>query len=201
MRDRILSLIKFLFALLLLPVVIGVTVSFTDTLRQGDSLIATSFGWGALAYLILHILFYQPTQVFDTAKKLTEETLGFVFPLIKVAGFCVPFLTVAVFVLYVPIAKLWPEQDLFPLLASLASFTFTMHMVMTANALKGKQAGWLKENYFLQIFLIYAANLTIIAVAFSYLSDFSLAGFFERWGDVAGGIYTAVYRQLFEVQR
>lgn len=202
MRDRILSVVKFLFALLLLPVVIGVTASFADTLHQSSRLVAACFGWGALGYLILHILLYQPAQAFDTAKKMAEETVGFIFPLVKVAGFCIPFFTVVVLALSIPVEKFWPEYELFPVFASLASFTFTMHMVFTANALKGKQAGWLKENYFLQIFLIYVVNLSIIAVAFSFLmSEFLLGDFFQRWGDASGGIYMAVYKQLFEVSR
>ncbi len=201
MKERILSILKFILALLFLPVVIGVTVAFMQGLHHCDSAIAAAFGWGVIAYLILHILLYEPAQVFDAAKKMSEKTVGFLFPLVKVAGFCIPFFTLVAFVLYIPASKIWPQGNLFPAFVFVASFTFTMHMVFTANALKGKQAGWLKENYFLSIFVIYVVNLIIIALVFFFLvPEFSLSEFFRRCGEVAGAIYTASFKQLFDVE-
>jgi hypothetical protein len=202
LKERLLSVFKFILAVLLLPVVISVTVSFMENLRSSDAKVALAFGWGVIAYLILHILFYEPAQVFDTAKKMTEKAVGFLFPLVKIAGFCVPFFTIVAFVIYVPASKIWPQYDLLPLFVFLASFFFTMHMVFSANSLKGKQAGWLKENYLLSIFLIYSVNLIIIACIFSFLVEyFSLSAFFQRIGEVAGAIYTASFEQLFDVER
>lgn len=199
---RILSVFKFILAVLLLPLVISVTVSFMENLRFSDAKVALAFGWGVIAYLIVHILFYEPAQLFESAKKMTEQTVGFLFPLVKIAGFCIPFFTIAAFLAYIPASKIWPQANLLPLFVFLASFMFTMHMVFTANALKGKQAGWLKENYLLSIFLIYVVNLVIIAVAFSFLmSDFSLVEFFKRCGEVASAITTASFEQLFDVRK
>lgn len=201
MRERLLSILKFLLVILFLPVVIGVTMSFMENLRSSDKPVVWAFGWGVVAYLVLHILFYEPAQVFDTAKKMTEKAVGFLFPLVKIAGFCVPFFTIVSFVIYIPASRIWPAYDLLPLFVFLASFFFTMHMVFTANALKGKSAGWLKENYLLSISLIYVVNLVIIACIFSFLvAHFSLTEFFGRIGGVAGSIYTASFNQLFVVE-
>jgi hypothetical protein len=188
-------------ALLLLPIVIGVTAAFLGALRLTDGRVAAAFGWGAVAYLVLHILLYQPAQVFDAGKKMSEQAIGFFFPLVKVAGFCVPIFTLLSFGLYALVAAVWKRPDTLPFFVFLASFTFTMHMVFSANALKAKNAGWLKENYLLAIFTVYIVSMIIIALVFSFLApDFDLGDFFRRCGDVAGAIYSVSFRQLFDVE-
>ncbi len=201
MKDRLFSVLKFVLAVLLVPIVIGVTAAFLDGLRATDSRIAAAFGWGAIAYLVVHILFYAPAQVFDAGKKMSEQAVDFVFPLVKVAGFCIPIFTLLSFGLYALVAAARQSADTLPFFVFLASFTFTMHMVFSANALRNKKPGWLKENYLLTIFIIYIACLIIIALVFSFLTpDFALAHFFKRCGHVAGAIYSASWRQLFDIE-
>lgn len=186
---------------MLLPLVIGVTISFWENLGLVKSAVASAFGWGVVSYLMLHILLYQPAQLYDTGKKITEQAIGFLSPMFKVAGFCVPIFTIFSFVTYFLASLAWKNYNLFPYFSFLAAFTLTMHIVMTANALKGKQAGWLKENYFFPMFLIYIVNILIVAGAFTLLSaDFSILACWRRMTDVAGMITTASFRQLFVVE-
>lgn len=192
---------KLFLAVLLLPLVIGVTISFWENLGLVRSAVASAFGWGVVSYLMLHILLYQPSQVYDTGKKITEKAIGFLAPMFKVAGFCIPIFTIFSFIAYFLASLAWKNYNLFPYFSYLAAFTLTMHIVMTANALKGKQAGWLKENYFFPMFLIYIVNILIVAAAFTLLSaDFSFLECWRRMTDVAGLIYTASFRQLFVME-
>ena len=201
MKDKLLSILKFILAVLLLPIVIGVTKSFFENLRSMDASVSLSFGWGVVAYLILHILLYEPTQVFDASQKMTEKTIGFLSPWVKIAGFCVPFFTILSFIIYYFASLVWKKADLLPYFSFFASFTFTMHMVMTANSLKKKQPGWLKENYFFSIFIIYIVNMLIVAGAFAFLSqEFYFSSFIKGCGEVAAVIYTASFKQLFDVE-
>ena len=201
MKDRILSVLKLILAVLLLPLTIGITASFWENLRLVQSSISGAFGWGVVSYLILHILLYEPAQVFDTGKKITEKATGFLLPMFKIAGFCIPIFTILSFAAYYLSSLIWKNVDLFPFFAFLAAFTFTMHIAFTANALKGKQAGWLKENYFFSIFIIYIINMLIITGAFTLLtSEFSFLEFWKRAAGIAGAIYTASFRQLFVVE-
>ncbi len=201
MKERILSVLKFILAVLLLPLTIGLTASFWENLRLVRSSVSGAFGWGVVSYLILHILLFEPAQVYDTGKKITEKTAGFLFPMFKVAGFCFPIFTILSFLVYFPVSRIWKEFDLFPFFVFIAAFTFTMHLVFTANALKGKQAGWLKENYFFSIFFIYIINMLIVAGAFTLLTDeFSFLDFWRKAAAIAGAIYTASFRQLFVVE-
>lgn len=202
MKARFLSILKLVFAVLLLPVVIGVTVSFLENLHFMKRNVYASFGWGVVAYLILHILLYQPAQVYDTGKKISEKALGFFSPLVKVAGFCVPIFTILSFLAYYLASLIWKGYDLFSYFVFIAAFTFTMHLVFTANSLKGKNAGNMMENYFFSIFLIYIVNIFVIAGILSLLSsDFNFLDFFRRCMVVAAAIYTASYRQLFEIRK
>ncbi len=201
MKDRLLSILKLALAVLLLPVVISITVSFLANLKSMDSVVSSAFGWGVVVYLILHILLYEPAQVYDTGKKISEQALVFFSPMIKVAGFCIPIFTILTFVAYYIASCIWKELKLFPYFTFLASFTLTMHLVFTANSLKRKQPGDLKENYFFSIFIIYIINMLIVAGAFSLLSsEFSFLNFIKKCGEVSAAIYTVSFKQLFDVE-
>lgn len=201
MRDKLLAILKLFLALLLLPVAISVTVSFWESLSLLKPSLVSAFGWGVVSYLILHILLYEPAQVFDTGKKIAEKALGFFSPLFKMAGFCVPIFTILSFVVYYAVSLIWQGDDLFKYFVFIAAFTFTMHFVFTANALKKKQAGAMKENYFFSMFIIYIVNMLIIAGAFTLLTkEFFFFDFWKRTMEIAGAIYTASFRQLFDVE-
>lgn len=195
------SILKLVLAILLLPLVIGTTVSFWTGLVNMDKVVSAAFGWGVVVYLILHILLYEPAQVYDTGKKISEKAMTVFSPLVKVAGFCIPIFTVLAFALYFTASKIWTGYKLFPAFVFVASFALTMHLVFTVHSLKGKQAGTMKENYFFSIFLIYLINMLIVAGAFTFLSnDFSFLSFIKKTGEVAGAIYTASFNQLFVVE-
>jgi len=201
MKERFLSIFKFLLSMLLLPAVIGVTASFWENLNYVHSAVSAAFGWGIVGYLILHILLYEPARVYEAGTKLSEKASGFLFPLFKMAGYCVPIFTLLSFLLYYLTCLKWPDKDFFPFFAFLAAFTFMMHLVFTVNTLKKKQPGALRENYFFSIFLIYIVNMIVIAGAFAILAkDFSFPYFWERFATVSGAIYTASFRQLFVVE-
>jgi len=202
MKEKMLAVLKLVLAILLLPFVIGITAAFWNALSLTPAPIPSTFGWGVVMYLVLHILLYQPAQVFDTGKKMAETAIGFVAPFFKVAGFCIPIFTILTFVVYMAARKIWPQlEGYFGCFVFVAAFTLTMHLVMTANALKGKQAGWLKENYFFAIFAIYIINIMIVGAAFNLLTtDFYFTDFMKSAGQKAGAIYTASFKQLFEVR-
>lgn len=202
MKDKIFAVLKLFLAILLIPFVIGVTAAFWASLRQMQGVIPSSFGWGVVVYLILHILLYQPSQVFDAGKKIAEKAFGFLSPLFKVAGFCVPIFTMLAFIAYFVALKIWPQvEEYFGCFVFVAAFALMMHLVMTANALKGKSAGWLKENYFFSIFSIYIVNIMIVGAAFNLLTaDFYFTDFMKDAGHKAGAIYTASFKQLFDVE-
>ncbi|MFH0877232.1 MAG: hypothetical protein V1863_03300 [Candidatus Omnitrophota bacterium] len=196
-----LAVLKLFLAFLLLPIVIGITIAFLDSLREMKTSVAAAFGWGVVVYLILHILLYEPATVYDTGKKIAEKAMSFFSPLVKVAGFCVPIFTILSFVAYFFASVIWKQSNFFGYFVFLASFMLTMHLVFTANSLKGKQAGAMRENYFFALFIIYIVNILIVAGAFSLLSyDFSFLSFIRKVGHAAGAIYTVSFRQLFDVE-
>ena len=201
MKDKLLAVLKLFFAILLLPVVIGVTASLWQSLHLTESAVSSAFGWGVVVYLIQHILLYEPAPVYETGNKMTEKTLEFFSPLVKVAGLCIPIFTILTFILYFLALKIWPwMKEYFSVFVFVGSFTLTMHIVFTANSLKGKKAGWLRENYFFAIFFIYIINILIVAGIFCFLTnDFYFVDFVKFGAQKAGAIYTASFKQLFDV--
>lgn len=202
MKDKILSLFKFVLAILLLPLMISMTGAFWNNLCLVKAGICSAFGWGVASYLILHILLFEPVEVFDKGKKISEKALGFFTPVFKVTGYCVPLFTILSFIFYVLASHFWKGIDLLPFFVFLAAFTFAMHITLTARALRKKSPGVLKENYLFSIFFVYFVNIVILAAAFDFLTqDFSFLNFYNSAVMTAKSIYIAVFTQLFVVNK
>lgn len=202
MKDKILSVFKFILAVLLFPVVIGITQAFLKNFYLIKGGCASAFGWGVASYLILHILLFEPVEVFDKGKKISEKAFGFFSPLFHVTGFCIPIFTILSFIFYILASHFWKETDFFLFFTFLAAFTFTMHIALTARSLRKKNPGVLKENYIFSILFIYIINIVVLAGAYAFLKqEFSFSAFFNNAVDIIKAIYVAVFTQLFVVKK
>ncbi|MFH1692090.1 MAG: hypothetical protein ABIC68_05950 [Candidatus Omnitrophota bacterium] len=202
MKDKLLSIFKFVLAILLFPLMISTTGAFWNNLCFVGAGISSAFGWGVASYLILHILLFEPVEVFDKGKKISEKALGVFSPLFKVTGYCVPLFTILSFIFYVLASHFWKGIELLPFFTFLAAFTFAMHIALTARALRKKTPGVLKENYLFSIFFVYLVNIVILAAAFNFLTQaFSFLDFYQNSVLSAKSIYVTVFTQLFVVSR
>ncbi len=202
MANKLSSILKLIFAILLLAVVIACSIAFSREIMVLNKLTISCFLWGIFSFLIIYHLIWEPEVVYIKGQRVVEIVFRFFAPLVKVASFCLPIYTLFILIAYWLLSLLFTGlKDLGNYFIFFASFFLAMHIVFTAKSLKSRQSDFLKANYFFAMELIYLINIAIIAGLFNLiLPDFSFLDFFRASCQNTQSIFLPVFRQLFAVK-
>lgn len=199
MKDMFLTVLKFLTAVLLLPVVMGITYAFQGEVLRIEAAVYHSFLIGMVSYVIMRFFVYDFSALYAFGQGITTTIFRFFKPFGSAAPFVLPIYTIAIAILYWIFSLIgnmegeWQQMFLF-----LLSFTFTMHIVMTAQELYNKDSSAGKPDYFFGMSLVYIVDLFFIALLLNLtLADFSFLRFFLALTGTSFDIYKAVFCQLF----
>ncbi len=196
--NRIVLILKFVLAALAVPLIIGITAAFSKTVLSLEPLFQNYFIAGIAAYLILHFFIYKPVAVYKTGQGILQFIFGFFAPLVKIAPYLLPIYSILITAAYFILTKLSHYQAETNTFLFFISFSFTLHLVQTADALRDKQSGLARANYFFAFALIYLIDMVMLAgilqLMFKNLSFFE---FLSQSGQESLGIYQKVFNQLF----
>jgi hypothetical protein len=196
--------LKLIFAIIFFPILVAVSLSFSNELQKLNAHLVSSFIWGIFVYLVVHLLWYEPAPVYQKGQKITEVVFKFFSPLVKLASFFLPIFTIIILVAYYLLVmalkeNLNPGYHSYFMFA--VSFFMVMHIVFTAASLKSRQTDFLKANYFFAMEFIYIINIGIIAGMLSLIfKEFSFLSFFNGTCQITRDAFTAVCNQLFGVK-
>ena len=198
MGNKIFEILKFVFFILLLPVVVASTIGFVQGLGALSKETIEFLLYGIVVYLFIHVFIYEPQPVYQYGQNLVTVIFRFFSPLVKVASFLFPIYTILLLIISYFVGLIFKSKDLGNYFMFTISATFTMHMVFTAKILRDKDSNIIKPNYFFAISLIYVINIFILAMMFNLiLGEFSFIKFFSTATTLAGNVYRAVFKQLF----
>lgn len=202
MANKIIGILKLIFAVLLLPVVIASSFGFAKEIVLLGKPLVDFFLWGIFAFLILYHLIWEPVIVYQKGQRVVEVIFKFFAPLVKIASFCLPIYTLLILIVYwllsLVVASL---KDFVNYFIILASFFLTMHIVFTAKTLKSREADFLKANYFFAVEFIYLISLCLIAGLLNIIfNGFSFLEFFRSSCQNTKDIVSPLFNQLFVVK-
>lgn len=214
---------KFVIGLILIPVVIGITVSFFESLPKiGETTNTGSriFLWGVLAYAILHLFIHKPKYIYTFGHEIThvlttwlcgggvksfsaskeggavETTKSNFF--ITLSPYFVPTYTLALSFLYFIIPFFFEVSNLSAIYFFSAGFTLALHLVFTAEVLKIKQPDIIKTGYLFSLVVIYVINLLLVVFVMSLLfKGIRFEDFFYNTYLNSKNIYITIFTQLF----
>ncbi|MEW6008142.1 MAG: hypothetical protein AB1629_00690 [Candidatus Omnitrophota bacterium] len=196
--NKIVLILKFILAALAVPLIIGITIAFSKTLLSLESILQNYFLAGIIAYLILHLFIYKPVAVYKTGQGILQFLFIFFAPLVKIASYLLPIYSILITAIYFILAKLPQyklETDTF---LFFISFSFILHLVQTADALRDKQTGLERANYFFAFAIIYLIDIVLLAGMLQLIfNDFSFLEFLSQSGQESLNIYQKVFVQLF----
>ena len=200
MREAILSALKFVLFILMIPVLVGVSLSVYEQIQTLPGALVGLLTCGVGTYAMIHLFIFQPRALFDFGQKLVGDIFQFFAPLAQVAQSILPFYTILLMIsLYVTssLLKITSAENYF---IFFIGFTFAMHMILTAQVLDEGEEDTLRAHYFLCMGCIYIINVFLVTTVFSLLfPQFSFHEFFKGVVTTTNHIYTTVYKQLFAV--
>lgn len=214
--------LKFLFGLLLLPICIVTSIVLYSQLGSIQHLSRNQvfFLLGVGAYIVIHLLFYQPTTIYVFGHELTHALCTWVFGgrvksfrvtfrggrvtttksnlFISLAPYFFPIYMVFLSCAYFGASLFTDLSKYIPQFIFLIGLSWSFHIVLTVHFIKMRQPDILKAGTLFSISLIYILNVTILALVLSLLfPEVTFGDFFRSsyWQTVE--FYTSIFTKLF----
>jgi hypothetical protein len=198
LSSKLFAIIKFVLAVIILPLVYSSTVSFISEFGQVDRSLAQIFYNGIISFLAVYLFIWEPAQIYNRGHKLLEFMFSFVKPMVNVAPFLLPIYTILFFMLYGLLSLLIGSEWLIQYTMFLIGFSTILHLTFAAKTIRTKKGDFLKANYVFGFSFIYILNLFLLALGFSLVfEDFSLVHFSNISFGIFKDIFLAVFNQLF----
>jgi hypothetical protein len=198
LSSKLFAIIKFILAIIILPLVYSSTVSFINEFAQVDRSLAQIFYTGIISFLAIYLFIWEPAQIYNRGHKLVEFMFSFIKPMVNVAPFLLPIYTIVFFIIYGLLA-LWIKSEwLIQYTMFLIGFSSILHLTFAAKTIRTKKGDFLKANYIFGFSFIFILNLFLLALGFSFIFEhFSLVNFCNISFTIFKEIFLSVFNQLF----
>lgn len=198
LKEIAFTLLKLAVGVCLLPMVYGVTVSFSQELIKLEPQVVRAFIFGIIGFLGVYLFIWEPAVFFKKGQRILEVIFRFFAPLVKVAPYVLPIYTFLIFTAYLMVTTFTDRPAYTLVFLFSIGFSATLHLVFCAKTLRSKQGDTLKANYLFGLCWIYILNALLLAGFFNLaFENFSFISFFNSSYQIAKGIYTTVFNQLF----
>ena len=198
MVERMLVILKFISAVLLLPLVIGTVVALQGEISRFDPALQQAINTGTLAYVLMKFFVYDFDAVYKFGQGIVGGCFQFLKPVMNFAPYVFPIYTILGIIAYAVVNIMGKMGDLGPLFFTVIAFTFAMHIVLTAQDLYTKDSTAGKPDYFFAMALIFIVDVFFMSLLMSLAGKgFSFVNFFKGLSTASGDIYVAVFKQLF----
>jgi len=214
---------KFAIGLILIPIVIGITMSFFENLTGIEGIKSAGsriFLWGVVSYVVLHLFLHKPRYIYTVGHELThvfatwmtgggvrsfnvgkeggsvQTTKSNFF--INLSPYFVPTHTLLISLVYFAIPFFFDIPNLKNIYLFAAGFTLSLHLVFTAEVLKVEQPDIVQTGYLFSMVMIYIINLFLVAFLVSILfKGVTFESFFYNAYLKSKSIYATIFKQLF----
>jgi len=215
------NVVKFLVGALLLPVCLATSIVLYSQLGSIQHLSRNQvfFLLGVGAYIVIHLLFYQPTTIYVFGHELTHALCTWVSggrvrsfhaswkggkvtttksnAFISLAPYFFPIYTAFLSCGYFAISLFSDLSKYTPHFIFLIGLSWSFHIVLTVHFIKMRQPDILKAGTLFSIALIYILNVTILALILSLLfPEVTFGDFFRSSYWQTAKIYTSIFTKL-----
>ena len=212
--------IKSIVAVLIVPVVFGITYAFYNNLVQIPEFAHSLkfFAWGIVSYMILHLIFYKPTYLYVLGHEAVHAGVSWVMGgkvnsfkvsneggsvgtdksnfIIELSPYFVPVYAIIITLIYFVISSSYVING--AVFIFLIGFALAFHIISTIEVMKIRQPDIVKSGYFFSIVLVYCLNIVVVAAMFALMfPSFSIKKFFIDTLLLSKYIYIGILKQLF----
>lgn len=197
--SKVFGVVKLILGVLILPFVYSASISFLNEFNVIDGILQRYFWSGAISFLIIYLFIWEPTKIYSRGQKILEAIFRFFAPLVKIAPYLLPIYFILIFVTYLILSFTVKSEGLINYSIFLFGFTLALHLVFSAKSIRSKQGGFLtKANYVFGFSLIYIINLILLSFCLNIIfNKFSFVNFANYSFQIAKGIFSAVFKQIF----
>ena len=193
MNEGLVTLIKIILAVLLLPVLWACGVVFHGHITSFPGAYGEFFLWGMFGFLIFFLFFYQFWGVYEFGQKITMSLFQFTFPVGRIIVRVIPFYLTVILLLYYVVVNLLNVKVSDHYFMFFAGFAFTMHLLLTTQDLQQQEKAFFKPAYLFMMGLV-TVLMTFVTVLLFDLAfmKFTFPRFFRALSSEAWANYSRV---------
>ncbi|MCK5581463.1 MAG: hypothetical protein KAJ18_09350 [Candidatus Omnitrophica bacterium] len=197
MSKKFFQFIKLALAILAFPVLIALTMSFSEELMRIPEMHEV-FLCGIIAYVFMHLFVFVPERFFYFVQKIFYDIFQRQPTLYHVVPRVVPFVpTLLLIGLYI-CASIMNVGGVAQIVMFFVGFAWAMHLVMIAQEMHEEDTKKIKAHYYLLMSGTYVANVLVVALFVDLdFKQFSFLSFLSQWGVGAKELYLSLQGQLF----
>jgi hypothetical protein len=198
LSSKAFGIIKFILAIIILPLVYSSVVSFINEFTRIDKGLQQIFYNGIISFLAIYLFIWEPVVIYNKGHKLLEIMFSFFKPMVNVAPFLLPIYTILFFIIYGLLTLGVQSGWLIEYTLFLVGFSSILHLTFSAKTIRSKKGDFLKANYIFGFSFIFILNLALLALGFSFIfKEFSFVNFCNISFTIASNIFYVVFKQLF----
>ena len=199
--DSVISILKFILSVMLLPLVIGISKGFLLKIFRQPTFIRNNFLLATGLYLALHLFVYEPKNIYDFGQRIIGRLFNFFIPLRRIMYYWLPFYAVAFFILFLIFRAVFGYNEIIGYFIFLISFSSAMHLLVTSGYLKTESLSPIKGDYFLSLVLVYLFGIALFCGFLSVMGrDFSFAGPLKYGYEFFIEFHRDIWRQFFVIR-
>lgn len=193
MNDALLTIVKIILTVLLLPVLWACGVVFHEHITSLPGSTGEFFLWGMFGFLMFYLFFYQFWGVYESGQKIMTGIFQFTFPIGKILVLGIPFYLTVILLLHYVLANLLGVNVVDQYFMFFAGFAFTMHILLTAQDMQQQEKAIIKPAYLFMMGIVAIFAIFITVLLFDlFLKEFTFPEFFEAVSNTAWDNYARI---------
>ncbi|MBN1869059.1 MAG: hypothetical protein JW847_00565 [Candidatus Omnitrophica bacterium] len=193
MDEGLLTLVKIVMAVLLLPVLWACGVVFHGHILSFPGEFDEFFLWGMFGFLMLFLFFYQFDGVYEFGQKIMTSIFQFMFPIGRIFVRIIPFYLTVILLVYCAVVNLLGVKVSDHYFMFFAGFAFTMHVILTAQDLQQQEKAFIKPAYLFMMVIVTVFMIFVTVLLFDLVfMKFTFPEFFKQLSDETWANYSRV---------
>ena len=191
MGDFLISIIKTIVAVLLLPLVVACAQTFWEHLSgYSASSDAEFFLYGAISFLIVFLFLYRFWGPYELGQKISLSIFRFLAPLDKLLAHFFPFYLIILFVAFVTVRRFLGLTTYDHYFLFFLGFILSMQTLQSAQELQEQESQSFKFAYLLVLFLAILVNFSFIVLGMDLVyGKLTFMKFFDSTLTASQGLY------------
>ena len=193
MNEGLVALVKIVLTVLLLPVLWACGFVFHEHITSFPGAYGEFFLWGMFGFLMSFLFFYQFWGVYESGQKIMTNLFQFTFPIGKIIVRAVPFYLTVILLLYCAAVNLLGVKVSDHYFMFFAGFSFTMHVLLTAQDLQQQEKAFIKPAYLFVMGFVTVLMVFVTVLLFDLVfMEFTFPDFFRELSKEAWVNYSRV---------
>lgn len=197
MSEFILNAIKFVLAVLMLPLTLACAVSLKEHFSYYPNFFQDFISWGILGFLLVYLFLHKFVGLYESGQKVIAAIFKFAAPLDRLISYLIPFYFILFCLIFGVVVRFFKASPYEPHFLFFIGFVWCMHVILASQELQDQESSLFKPSYMLWMSIIFIFNALLAVSLLDWIAQsFTLSKFWDLVTEYAADYYTWVFNKV-----